>query len=457
MFKAKSVINEFLSSSYFPLLLAAVAVVFWATGWEIAGAAVMIGVVCLSLWLNADLKPVLAVICLIVFVFSLKQIHTSAFKNFLYVVVPLLVLSFAFNFLYYQRRQKLSRGRLFSGMLIGFLAALLSGLFYPAYDKKWFFAVLGVGIGIYLVYFICINFTGKDLKNYICMLMVLAGFVVVFEILIWYLRQPDILVAIENKSLRVGWGMSNTMAVVLVMAVPAAVYLSLRAGKWAFLYYLGVFCLAVALLFTLSRGNLLFGTPVILISCLYGYFKSRHQKLLFLTALIVLALCILIGAVFWAPLSEIAERLARFGLSPNGRFHDYNRSLNNFWAAPLTGVGYFKPDDGSPVGFLWKAHNTVLQILSCGGIVGVLAMVPFYYQRYAALLKNFSEFKFLALLAVLAFELEGMIDLTFLSIYQLFFVLALIAAAEKERLPLPVFHRRLPVYRNLYEQQNIIQ
>ncbi|MCH5164489.1 MAG: O-antigen ligase family protein [Clostridiales bacterium] len=449
----KENIIHFFCSDYFLAFLAILVVFFWATGWEIFGTAVIVVSICLYMWIGSDLKPFVAVVMFITMMYSLRQIimpqtgpdvgsklptFNTAFVVVVAILVPIIIISLVYNLWHFRSERQYNKGRLFYGLLIAYIGALLSGIAYSEYNKVWTLAVLGVGLGIYLVYFICINCVKGDLRPHICKIVFFAGLIVAVECIIWFIRQPDFMNALLGKSLRVGWGMSNTLAVVFVMAVPAVIWLGLNNKIYSYVMFPAVALFGAMLMMTLSRGNILFGGPIMAISCVYGFIKAKLPARIVAISVVAIGIIILLATPIDEYIVHALLTMNKGGfLDPNGRERLYEIAINNFKENPIFGVGFFKPapkriGDGPAVTFLWKTHNTFFQIISCMGIVGTLCMVPFYVQRYWGLLKKITCFKFLALLAVLGFELEGLVDLTFLSVHELFLVLGLLAAAESE-------------------------
>lgn len=452
----KKAIIDFCCSDFYLALLAFAIIFFWMTGYETVGTIVVVLPACIYMWIGEDLKPVVATIVLITLIYSLRQIESKAFIIMVAVLVPIIVASFAYNLIKFRKKRKYVKGKLFYPMAIAYITALCSGLGFRLYDAKWSFVVMGVGFGIYLLYFLCINCVkSHDLGEEFFKMLFYAAMIVAAETLIWFIRQPDFLTALKSKTLRLGWGMSNTLAVFFVMGVPALVYLGIRIKEMAYMVFPLSALLCALLLMTLSRGNILFGAIIIPIALVYGFIKfDRSAKIVALVTIGMVVISIVCGYSF---MGVIYEKLffAHGGgyFDDNGRDVLYKIAAENFVNHPVFGVGYFKYpgvnpniDSTNPLAatFLWKVHNTVLQIMACGGVVGALGILPFYGYRYRLLIYDRSVFKALALLAVLAYELEGMVDVAFLSVHQLFFCMALFAAAEKEKKP-PALGKRFNI------------
>jgi O-antigen ligase len=120
-----------------------------------------------------------------------------------------------------------------------------------------------------------------------------------------------------------------------------------------------------------------------------------------------------------------------------GRFDIYKEAFERFNQYPIFGIGlYHDKTVTSLANFgsdIWQWHSTPLYVLTSFGIVGVLGFIPFYYQRYRLLLKNISVFKLACLIAVLSFEIYGLIDTMFINMYLNLFVFLWLALCEKEK------------------------
>lgn len=437
--KIKKHIIDFYQSDCYLALLVFLIMLFWATGREVAGTIVIVLLACGYMLIGHDLKPIVATVMLITTVYSLEQIETKAFVVMVAVLVPIVIAGFTYNLIHFKNKRNYVKGKLYYPMALAYVAALCGGLFFAPYNKIWTLAVFGVGSGIYFLYFLCVNCVEGDKRKIFAKILFFGGIIVSAQIIIWFLRRPDFIGALASKQLRVGWGMSNTVALVLVMAMPAVVYLGITQREYSFVMFPMLAILSGLLLITLSRGNILFGMPVATTCCIIGLIKSKRRvRFVALSVLIISAVFVLFALPM---LKVIANKLflqhdGGF-FDDNGRIPLYKQAIDNFWKNPVFGVGFFKykgatASDGPAMSFLWKAHNTIFQIIGCSGIVGVIGIMPFFTERYRLLIEDFSIFKLLALLSLLAYEGEGMVDVAFLSVHELFLLIGLFAAAEWE-------------------------
>ena len=141
---------------------------------------------------------------------------------------------------------------------------------------------------------------------------------------------------------------------------------------------LSVLCygiVAVAMMFTSSRGNFLATVLASVIYVLFLIFNpkiSQGKKILFTLILTVVAIGVFLIASRY--LAEQWERMSEFGAgSDHGRFDLWKQSIDQWSKKPFLGHGL-----GGMFRIIGKAsHNTYLQILSETGLVGLLLFVPF--------------------------------------------------------------------------------
>lgn len=446
--RLKSWVDWFLDSNWFMLFAGVIVVLSWALHWEIAGPVLLLALACFILLFREDLTPLFVLVCLGAFSYFFEEMPAepdftpaqSVTQTYITtIVVAGCVTAVCLVWYLYKHfiraKRKPNFGKLWMGMAIAGLVSLLSGVLNPDYDKINMLTVFAVGFGVYLVYFLIINCTSCDLRRFACKIMMFAGFVIVAEMLIYFSTVHDLAYVLESKRMRIGWGMTNSIATLLLMAIPATLYLCVEEKhNWALM--LAAFIFGVALLVTMSRGNLLFGVFIIPAAFVYAVVKSPYRRGLLISAGVFLVLLLTVFLIFRTELLDLFSQMLEKGFDDNSRFELWEEAWQRFLANPIFGCGYLGYEGDRFVGHLWKVHCTPLQILSSAGVVGVIGFVLFYFQRYRLLFKGMSVFKFFAFLLVAAYELYGFMDLTFFIVYQIFFVFLFLGAAEKETPPM---------------------
>ena len=435
-------LNWFLESNWFLFFVAVLAALAWAFHWEIAGPVVFGALACFLLIARKDLTPFLAVVCLFLFSYYFEgepaepEFYPPLEMTQTYRTAMLAACGAGFLCLiwyiyreFVRKRRKPNFGKLWTGMALAGFACLLSGILCPTYEKINMLSVLGTSLAVYALYFLVLNCTDAcDLRRFACKILMVAAFVAVAEMLVFFAGCHDLQTVIESKTTRIGWGVTNNIASLLLMAIPATFYLMLEERQgWTLMFAVLVFCMA--LFITFSRGNILIALFVIPAAFVYTLIKSPYRFRILLATGGALLLFGLFFLCFSAELSHYFSFFFDFAenAGDRGRIILWQAAWQRFLENPVFGCGFMKDGNGT----LWMVHCTPLEILSSAGVVGVLGCVLFYLQRFGMIFRRFSAFRFFALLILAAFELYGLIDVMLFSFHTIYVYLFLVAA-EKE-------------------------
>lgn len=312
------------------------------------------------------------------------------------------------------RKHRTPRPALLLGFILLGASYLLGGAFSPYYTLfELGFAVVEIFslAGLYLYFYYTVDWEKVE-SWYIPALFTAIGIGMLFEIADMY-TLPG---AIEGgkffrDNLYTGWGTYNNIGCVTVLCVPAVCCFSLRSRHgWIFtalscLLMLGVF-------FTQSRGSILFGGIVFLGSVLAvlitGEKKTRIGN--------VIVYCVAAAAFFTALYywkDGPFEELFKTGMKDSGRFEIYRNCLHTFREYPVFGAGFFGATGvlvDAPV-FTRFAHNTVVQLLSSGGIVAMLAYLYHRYETVKLLVVRFTPEKLCLGLAIASILATSLVDM----------------------------------------------
>lgn len=185
----------------------------------------------------------------------------------------------------------------------------------------------------------------------------------------------------------------NDCGLILALAVPLALYLSLRGGPWMRIAYRAAILVVLGgVLLTASRTALI----ATVVAFGFALWTWREADLSQRVAGVLLPLCLVFGLYAFAP-APSRERLATL---PNelsrGTFHNrtkiWKAGVKIFRRHPILGIGAgaypeaVKPALGTPgvPGHYYVAHNTFLSVLVESGAVG--------FGLYALLLGALSVF-----------------------------------------------------------------
>ena len=120
------------------------------------------------------------------------------------------------------------------------------------------------------------------------------------------------------------------------------------------------------------------------------------------------------------------------GLSSSVRVGLWREAFNNYRSAPLLGVGFYVKFSGydikSGIDFVpFMCHNTILQILSCCGTLGIIAYAIHRVQTIISFSKNMTMERTFIALTITALILISLLDNHMFNIFPTIIYSSLIA------------------------------
>lgn len=315
--------------------------------------------------------------------------------------------------------------------LLVFSAALMLNGFFSSSWVGWNL-VFGLGnVIVYLVLYL-LMYTGfsdddspLELSKYFAYISALIALVITGELVHLFLTSDEIFIdgAINKVGVALGWGIWNLVGVSLAILIPVIFY-GMHKNKYPWLYFAAATVAYIASVLTMSRNALIFSSltyaACIIISCFVGKNK-RIFRIITLAGILAVAVgAIVLWDKIYALLGDYFER----GLSDNGRFAMWREAFNNFLEAPIFGKGFYGLTvDGHYVfGPLpTMAHNTVLQLLSSMGLVGLLAYGYYVFCIFKPMFKKPTFLKTMLYVSILVLMLESLLDNFIFNIYPLFY------------------------------------
>jgi len=429
-------IKKFYESDFYIIFICILTFFSWILNLNVHGFVFITTLGFTSLFFCNDFKAV--IVTLLISVMSFVDITSNVINvyNLLICVILILYIIIVLYFFIHKNftsKVKINFGNLKFGVLIALIVALLGGISYPYFNNLLLFRLFFKSIGVYLFYLVCLNGLKSDYRRYFCRMLIYACVLVVFEVLIKY-SKGNFIYNVLYKQSHLGWGVSNIIAVLFTMLIPLSAYLSINS-KYDYIYIGIIFLAAIFVCFLISRGNMLvvlFSLPICLI---FAYKKTINKKRYLFSMILCSSICFLICLIVFLNYSDVITSYIEDKLD-SGRFDIYKEAIDRFKQFPIFGIGLYR-DKLIPTlanyGSVWQWHSTPLYILTSFGIVGVLGFIPFYYQRYKLLLKNISVFKLSCLIAVLSFEIYGLIDTMFINMYLNLFIFLWLALCENEK------------------------
>lgn len=325
------------------------------------------------------------------------------------------------------------------GMCLLGIAYLISGIFSKNYaeiaGRNLVFALLQF-ISVILLYFI---FTATiDWKNvrkdYFAWLGVIMGIVVCLQVVNIYITAGVIQNGVINRSkIFTGWGIYNNIGALVSMSIPFAFYLACKK-KHSYIYLILATILLIGLIFTCSRGSIVGGVFIYIFSFIVTFIKAEDKKVFRISCAVLIGLAIVLGLIFYKEIAELFAKVPTIikntqdnsiAFNDSSRFKLYEKGFYSFLHNPIFGESFY-PTEFVPYGyskveafsnfFPPRWHNTIIQILSSCGIVGMLAYAFHRFQTIKLIFKNPNTEKSFIGLSILALLLMSLLDCHFFNI-----------------------------------------
>ncbi len=405
-------LNKFNASPYFGLMLLAAASVFIFTGAEVLGVYILSFIGAVTLLLDKDLLPALESI-LVICCFAIRcKNSASEFFSLWYLGIPIAVIFFAQFFI--QKRKV----RLYSftpGMIAVSIALILGGsgiIYWKSYfspTSLFYMASLGFGMVI-LVSYIGPNLRYEDGEKFalrFCRMHTTAILTITVSLLKEYITRFD---EFSSKFSALPFQWRNNAATILMMCMPFAFYL---ASKKYSRILIGILAY-IAILFTGSRGGLLFGT-VEFAACLLLLLilDKKHRKASIITMAVFAVSAAVTGRFLYDLASYAVTRL--FDPDQNSiRLSLIQRGIEDFKANPVfgRGLGYMGNRDihQSAKHTLCWYHCSPVQVIASAGITGVMAYTYLNIQRIRCFINNISFFSVILFSSFVSLEMMSLVN-----------------------------------------------
>lgn len=419
----------FFNGRLYPVLVVALAFIGHTTGIEVFTAIIIALSASLALIVLPTTKPIIVVASSFIFQISLE--HGPGIPNKsdyyytswrIYAIVALfsiVIISFIVFFIRQRLWQRVGTQKTPVYVLLALsLTFALNGIFSPEWTPDTL--VFGVATAFTYSFSFLVFFLGmkeerrEELIDYFAFVSACVSVLLISEVG-WLILTGDGVIVngeIVKESMLFGWGIWNSMGVGLVMLIPAIFVGVYRSRRWYI--YLSVATLdLVSVYLTKSRGALLFGALVYVISiavlAFFGNKKQIFRIILGIIAVLGAALVILL----WDRLPELVSAF----LFDNGRFKLWEIGFEDFLSSPIFGKGFcgFEfPDDPiyfDGVDFMpAMAHNTVFQLLATTGIVGFIAYVVYRVSTVLAAIHTRSVEGWLIFLSALSVALMSLLE-----------------------------------------------
>jgi len=331
-----------------------------------------------------------------------------------YVICIAFVMIIAFVIGVYKRKLKFRLTWGFLGVLIMGASLIPGGIISQEYDILNFAGGLMI-TAFYVAFYLVAAFVSKEIEfEYFAQVVVASSIVVMMQLTLIYIDR-NIFYYIQNHTFAVikahiylGWGISNLIAPMIAVGMPFTVYLMVKHKNPMFMFTILVLQTAAAAL-TLSRALMIFSTPFAIIGIIYAI--ARHNRRgrwqLAVGLAVVLISIIIVAQIFWEQLVEFWEIF----MDGRGRDELWHDALDAFLANPIFGAGVaYRLNDPFRMSPLFLVHNTPLQFMMWGGIIGFLAFMLHSVQVLATAFRRPSEKRLILLFAFGMIYAHSMLD-----------------------------------------------
>ncbi|MDE7084702.1 MAG: O-antigen ligase family protein, partial [Clostridia bacterium] len=342
-------------------------------------------------------------------------------------------------------------------------AFCLSGIFYSHYTVMNLLYGLALSAIIIIFYVFCYcNFELEE-KTFskIASYFIAVAATVTLELIVAYItcRSEGAEKGWRNV-LSFGWGTYNQAGLMLTMAIPAWFYL---AGKHKKGYYflLGAVVNEAMCMLSQSRQAMLMSAVVFAACCVWILIWDKGRKRVFdliMMGVVLVLLAIIVGVFHKQLIEFVSGAVDKSSLATgSGRTTLWKQGWHNFLHKPLFGVGFYDPtakgtyDEAgelltSEVGFFTPGdlshsiprmcHNTVFQLLSSCGLVGLAVYVFHRVQTVISFINNVTAERTLIALTMCVLLLMSLLDnhlFYFITTIQYSILLSLLAVTEKKK------------------------
>ena len=403
--------ESFIYGNIYPIIFSITTFLFWVLNLQLVGFALLVAMGCFVLFTRDDMSPLLPLLLLVPMCFRNSMIFNNQIAPYLILILPF----FAIIYNFIKNKAKLTPDNLGICLLFFLACMLLGGLFSPYLSSYALgfplIAIAGIAMPVIHVFFISrIKLTNKvDLRKYFAYSFICAINVACAQLI--YARVHVALFGdVVFKFPSFCWANTNLIGNLLLIAVPMCLYLLLSTKSIAF-YLFEIILLYFCVFLSKSDGCtaiLLSFTPFLIFVTL-KYCHRRNYSIIYDFCIALIALGFLVVEYLLLFHTQLIFDFAKKLISDNGRSGLYFLGLEAFINHPIfgTGFGYGSILSQKHTSYF---HSSIIQVLSCSGLVGLTAFVLLYVARAKNLLKNKTLFGSFAFIAFVMFGCYALID-----------------------------------------------
>lgn len=403
-------LKEIMSSRFFPFITATIFLLCYYLGWDMVLVYYVSFCGILILLLLDDVTPLITILTFISVLITYKNSPSNIMLNSDYylrthniIQVVMLLSIFFLTGAYRVVATFISKKIVISPMLYGLAAFSIALLFSGMFSNNYSFAQFLYGLALVLCFlFIFVGIKDnikidKQLFVRVSLNFVALGLLLVIELAVKYASADGIIKdgMIDRSKLVFGWGIWNTIGTFIVMCIPPVFYLA-RVHKFGYIFTAFATVLFIASLLSCSRQAIIAGV-IIYLTCIVLLLLCKRHRIanicIFIASFAVMAIIALANKDTIKYFIELFKNLISGNLDGNGRKGLWKQAIIYFKSAPVFGVGFFVHFANDPhfanISFVpLMAHNTVFELLSACGIVGLATYAFHRIQTIISFFKN---------------------------------------------------------------------
>ncbi len=353
------------------------------------------------------------------------------------------------------------RGICFWSIITLDAAFLLNGLFSSKWVREDIIYGFVMMIAVTLAYFLVLSMldNSKDAIPYACKTMVSTSYLVLAQtiVIVHELYKDSSLIKYNAEGepimftrVTLSWGVATIIAAVIILGIPAAMYLAKNCRFSMLSYFSAVAFLFGAVLLN-TRSAMIVGAFTLLVCMIICCVSGRNRAANRIYTAIILLLAI--GAFLYLKkeglLPDIFDFLRFSKIGDDSRFVYWKNGAADFLSSPIFGVGF--RDGAVEIEydiFSGMYHNIFIQLIASMGIVGLVAFLVHIKHVAEILIRRFSANKFILLMIPFSVLMLSLVDnFFFYPNFQIFYAVFLALAEillEEDRKRRVASHKRIP-------------
>ena len=344
-------------------------------------------------------------------------------------------------------KHKIRIGSFFLGLALLAVALVLGGINTKASFLKEQIIFTSIASSAALaIYVVLVSGVDVEFRN-VAHLINNLGVLLCLQVIASIFHQEHYLSFLTNKNINVGWGISNNIAMILLVTIPCGIYLAIKSkGLKVMLYTFASFSQAVMIIITYSKGGIVAlaigGSVLIIISIFITAKEGKHTLIQYL-----ISICLFMAIVSTALLiflNSKSDAIVPYANAFKGYFSDidftyfngrtpiYDYYIREFKFWPIFGSGLFAPFYDSPFSYEYTwGHNTFIHTMYTMGTVGLVALSIHMLQKYLNLLIKPNLEKITIVLCCFTSGLYGLVDVSYYFVNYMVVLIMCLVCMEK--------------------------